>query len=77
MSAKPLEARTRILTNIKKLYAVNKDNPSSIFMQFLFNAKSDEILRLLEMTPKQERQQYITLLSVLDVANSAKYNALK
>lgn len=77
MSAKPVEARTRILTNIKKLYAVNKDNPSSIFMQFLFNAKSDEILRLLEMTPKQERQQYITLLSVLDVANSAKYNALK
>jgi hypothetical protein len=29
------------------------------------------------MTPRSERQQYITLLAVLDVPNSAKYNALK
>ncbi|MBL7692753.1 MAG: DUF4835 family protein [Flavipsychrobacter sp.] len=77
MSMKPTEARTRIMVNIKKLYQVNKENPSSIYMQFLFNAKSDEFIRLLELTPKQERQQYITLLSALDVANSAKYNALK
>ncbi len=77
MAAKPLESRTRILTNIKKLYQVNRDNPSSIFMQFLFNAKSDEIIKLLELTPKSERGQYITLLSTLDVANAVKYNALR
>lgn len=77
MSVKPVEARTRILTNIKKLYNVNKENPSSILMQFIFNAKSDEIIRLVEMAPKNERVQYITLLAALDVPNSAKYNALK
>ncbi len=77
MSMKPNESRNRILTNIKKLYQVNRENPSSILMQFLFNAKSDEMLRLLEATPKQERGQYITLLAQLDVANSQKYNALK
>lgn len=77
MTQKPNESRMRILANIKKLYAVNRDNPSSIFMLFLFNAKSDEILHLIELTPRAERQQYITLLTTLDVANSAKYNAMK
>lgn len=77
MTMKPTEARTRVLTGIKKLYQVNKENPSSVYMQFLFNAKSDEFVKMLEQTPKQERAQYITLLSVIDVPNSAKYNALK
>ncbi|MCF8451047.1 MAG: DUF4835 family protein [Taibaiella sp.] len=77
MYIKPVEARSRILTGLKKLYQVNKENPSSILMQFLFNAKSDEIIHLVEMAPKSERQQYISLLAVLDVPNSPKYNALK
>jgi len=77
MSQKPADSRNRILTNVRKLYNVNKDNPSSVLMQFLFNAKSDEFIRMLEMTPKPERQQYITLLSALDVANSAKYGNVR
>ncbi len=77
MSVKPVESRQRILTGVRKLYNVNRENPSSILMQFIFNAKSDEILRILAMTPKVDRAQYITLLTALDVANSAKYNALR
>jgi hypothetical protein len=77
MSVKPVDARSRILTNLRKLYNVNKENPSSILIQFLFNAKSDEIIKLVEMSPKNERTQYITMLSAMDVANAAKYNALK
>ena len=77
MSVKPENARGRILTNIRKLYNVNKENPSSVLMQFIFNAKSDEFVRILGMAPKAERAQYITLLTALDVANSAKYNALR
>lgn len=77
MYQKPTESRNRILVNIKKLYQVNRDNPSSIFIQFLFNAKSDEIIHLLAQAPKQDRMQYITLLNALDVPNAPKYNALK
>ena len=76
MYAKPNEARTRILVNLKKLYQVNKDNPNSIVLQFFFNAKSDEILHLLGQAPKQERMPYITFLSATDVPNAAKYTAL-
>jgi hypothetical protein len=77
MSQKPVESRTRILTNLKKLYQVNRENPSSVLLQFIFSAKSDEFLRLVEAAPKAERQQYISMLSVVDIPNSAKYNALK
>lgn len=76
MYAKPNEARNRILDGVKNLYQVNRENPSSILLQFFFNAKSDEMMKMLSMVPKAQRQQYITLLSVLDVPNAAKYNAL-
>ena len=77
MYAKPNESRTRILVNLKKLYQVNRENPNSIVLQFFFNAKSDELLHLLGQAPKQEKGQYITLLTAMDVPNAAKYNALK
>lgn len=77
MYNKPSEARSRILTGLKKLYQVNRDNPSSVLIQFFFNAKSDEILHLLANAPKSERGQYITLLNALDVPNAPRYNSLK
>ncbi len=77
MSMKPAESRMRILVNMKKLFEVNKENPNSILIQFFFNAKADELLHILAGTPKQDRGQYITLLTAMDVPNAAKYNALR
>jgi len=77
MSIKPAESRNRILSNIKKIYNVNKENPSSVLVQFFFNAKGDELLHLLAQAPKSERGQYITMLTALDVPNAAKYNSLR
>lgn len=77
MTMKPVEARNTILNGIKKVYNVNKENPGSIYVQFLFNAKGNEMLQLVGQAPKQERAQYITWLTSMDMPNSAKYNALK
>lgn len=77
MYTKPNESRTRILIGLKKLYGVNRENPSSMLLQFIFAAKSEEIIHLLGSTPKPERGQYITLLNSMDVANATKYNNLK
>ncbi len=77
MYNKPTEARARILNGVKKLAQVNKENPSSVLIQFLFNAKSDEFLHLLANLPKPERGPYISMLSALDVPNAAKYGGLK
>ena len=77
MYTKPNEARIRVLNGLKKLSQVNKENPSSLLIQFFFNAKSDEYLHLLAATPKADRAPYITLLNAMDVPNAGKYNSLK
>jgi Domain of unknown function (DUF4835) len=77
MYTKPSESRTRIMNGMKKLSQLNKENPSSLLIQFFFNAKSDEILHLLAAMPKTDRGPYITLLNAMDVPNAAKYNSLK
>jgi hypothetical protein len=77
LAGKPAESRTRALSNLKKLYQVNRENPTSMLMQFFFAAKSEEILHLLNQAPKAERGPYIALLAIMDVPNAAKYNSLK
>ena len=77
MYTKPNEARSRILVGLRKLYNVNRENPSSMLIQFVFAAKSEEFIHVLAQAPKNERGQYITLLDAMDVPNSNKYNALK
>lgn len=77
MYTRPIEARGRILANLRKVYQVNRENPSSVMIQFFFAAKSDEIQHILAQAPKSDRGQYITMLNAMDVPNAAKYNALK
>ncbi len=77
MYTKPVESRTRILVGLKKLYQVNRENPSSMLLQFFFAAKSEEIIHLLASTTKAERSPYITILNSMDVPNAQKYNNLK
>ena len=76
MYTQPDVARQNILAGIAKLHQVNKENPSSILIQFFFNAKSDELAKVVAQVPKEERAQYITMLSQMDVPNSQKYQAL-
>ncbi|XZF16518.1 DUF4835 family protein [Chitinophagaceae bacterium MMS25-I14] len=77
MYAKPAEARQKIVAGIGGLSQLNKDNPGSILVQFFFNAKSDELLRVLYQLPREDRGVYANLLSQMDVPNAAKYNNLK
>jgi hypothetical protein len=76
MYNKPEESRLKILSGIPRLSQVQKENPGAILLQFFFNAKSDEMVRILSQVPKEQRMQYIPLLSQMDVANSAKYQGL-
>lgn len=73
---KPNEARQNIVSGISTLGKLNKENPGAILLQFFFNAKSNELINLLNDMPSQERQGYITTLSQIDVPNAAKYQAL-
>ncbi|HRO42768.1 MAG TPA: DUF4835 family protein [Flavipsychrobacter sp.] len=76
MAASPEEARQKILSGIPKLNQVNKENPTSILLQFFFNAKSDELARVVSQLPKEQRASYVAMLSSMDVPNVNKYQAL-
>lgn len=76
MYSNPEEARQKILAGIPKLNQVNKENPTSILLQFFFNAKSDEIAKVVAQLPKEQRASYVAMLSSMDVPNVSKYQAL-
>jgi hypothetical protein len=77
MYAKPDESRRLILESLPKIVQVNKENPSSILLQFFFNAKCDEFASLVSQEEPTDRSKYISLLQQVDVSNIQKYNSIK
>ncbi len=78
MYNKPNDAKLKVVSGLYKLFSVSKENPSSVLIQFFFNAKSDEIAKVVGQLPTNaDKTPYITMLSQMDVPNSAKYNSLK
>jgi len=77
MYAQPDSARRKILGGLPALAQMNRENPASVLVQFFFAAKSDEFMRILAQSPREERSQYIPLLMAMDVPNSRRYESLK
>lgn len=77
MFNKPTDGRAVVLAGIATMYQLQKDNPGASLIQFFFNAKSDELMRIVAQAPQAERAQYIPQLISMDVANAPKYNNLK
>ncbi len=73
LTSNPATARTTINNVIQQLSVVNQENPSSILLQFFFNAKSDEIMDYITNAKPAEKQQLIPLLSQMNVQNAQKY----
>ena len=76
MYSKPEQARQKIVAGIPTLHEVNNANPSSLLIQFFFNAKTDEIVKVVGSLPREQRATFIPLLSQMDVPNTTKYQAL-
>lgn len=77
MYEKPVESRQKVLAAVNMLNVLNRENPASAVVQFFFASKSDEMLRILAQSSKQERLVYAPILAQMDVPNAAKYNNIK
>lgn len=77
MYAQPEESRQKILAGLEQLQQMNKENPSSVLLQFFFNAKSDELIRIMGQATREDRTKYLPMLMAMDVINTRKYEALK
>lgn len=77
MYSKPAEGKAKVLGGIKTMSQLQKENPGASIIQFFFTAKSDELMRVVSQASREEKNQYIPLLSAMDVSNATKYNNLK
>lgn len=70
------DGRAAVLNALKELRTAYNNRPNSFALQVFFNAKADEIVSLFTQAPGDEKSQLIQLLSLIDPANSLKYNAI-
>jgi hypothetical protein len=67
------EARQAILTAINLFNTVNNDIPNSMIVQFFFQGKSNELIRVFKKAPPEEKQRVQEMLMRIDIANANAY----
>lgn len=69
--------RNGILNCLNFLGTLDKENPNSMIMQFFFQGKSTELVKVFSRAKKDVRDRAVSLLLKLDVTNARLYNDLK
>lgn len=73
MITKPKDARASMNAIFPRLKTINQENPSSVLMQFFFNAKSAEVMDFLRNSTRAEKEVIIPICAQLDVRNAQEY----
>ncbi len=71
------EGRNGILNCLNFLNTLNTENPNSMVIQFFFQGKSTEIVKVFSKANKEMKERALNLLLKLDITNSRVYNELK
>ncbi len=66
-------ARTTILNTLNLLNTFNTDNPNTMIMQFFFQGKSTELIKIFSKAPPQDKIRASELLQKLDLTNISRY----
>ncbi|MDB5207521.1 MAG: hypothetical protein JWR72_2596 [Flavisolibacter sp.] len=71
------EARVGVLNALNYLNTVNSENPNSMIMQFFFQGKSNEMVKIFGKAESSMKNQARDLLVRLDISNTSTYKELK
>src|SRR6187399_3607157 len=71
------EARNGVLNCLNYLSTINKENPNSMIMQFFFQGRSNEFVKIFSKAKKDVKDRALNHLLKLDVTNARVYNDLK
>ncbi|HLF45629.1 MAG TPA: DUF4835 family protein [Chitinophagaceae bacterium] len=71
------EGRNGILNCLNFLGTLNTENPNSMIIQFFFQGKSSEIVKVFSKANKEMKERALNLLLKLDITNARVYNELK
>lgn len=69
--------RTGILNSLNFLNTINTENPNSMFIQFFFQGKSNELVKVFSKANAEQKARAKELLTRLDITNSAAYKELR
>lgn len=71
------DARLGVFTALNYLNTVNRENPNSMIMQFFFQGKGNEFVKIFSKAEGDMRNQARELLLKLDVTNTNLYKELR
>jgi hypothetical protein len=71
------EGRTGIMNSLNVLNTLSNDNPNSMVLQFFFQGKSSELIKIFSKANTDTRNRARELLSKLDLTNAQAYKELK
>jgi len=71
------EGRNGIMTSLNFLNTINSDNPNSMIMQFFFQGKSTEIVKIFSKATADQKSRAKDILTKLDITNAAAYKDLR
>ena len=71
------EGRNGILNCLNFLNTVNTENPNSMIMQFFFQGKSNELVKVFSKATPDVKTRARDILSKLDLTNASAYKELK
>jgi hypothetical protein len=69
--------RTGILNCLNFLNSINSENPNSMALQFFFQGKSNEFVKVFSKANQEQKNRARDLLSKLDITNVNAYKELK
>jgi Domain of unknown function (DUF4835) len=71
------EGRNGIMKSLNSLNTINNENPNSMIMQFFFQGKSTEIVKIFSHANTDEKTRAKNILTKLDITNATAYKELK
>ncbi|HVG40301.1 MAG TPA: DUF4835 family protein [Chitinophagaceae bacterium] len=71
------QGRAGVLASLNFINKLNSDNPNSMVMQFFFQGKSAELLRIFSKADIDTKQRARDMLVKLDITNAASYKELR
>lgn len=77
MAENQTKGRKAILSVIPQLQKIDRQKQGSILNQIFFSAKADELINIFSAAEAQDKIKAYNALSVIDPANSLKYEILK
>jgi hypothetical protein len=71
------EGRNGIMNSLNYLSTINSENPNSMAMQFFFQGKSNELVKVFSKARSDQKVRARDLLSRLDITNTTAYKEIR